>query len=97
VLDDRVHVNGQVRRLADAAVFHRVLAVPRGLVELDHRGPEDGRGHDPRLTGLVDHVHLVRRACLDDVDAARDQLGDLGGLLGNDSEPHVLEVGFVAQ
>ena len=44
--------------------------------------------------GFVDHVHLVGRHRFDDVDAPRDQLGDLGGLLGDDPDADVLEGGL---
>ena len=62
-----------------------------GLVELEEGRAEDRRGRGAGLARLVDDVHLVGRHRLDDVDAARDQLGDLGGLLGDDPDADVLE------
>ena len=47
-----------------------------------------------RPARLLDNVHLVRRHRLDQVHAAGEQLGDLGGLLGDDPDAEVLVVGF---
>src|SRR5437773_12487160 len=49
---------------------------------------KNGRARGPRLPRLVDDVDLIGRHRLDDVHAARDQLGNLGGLLGDDADSH---------
>ena len=90
MLDDRVDVDREIGREPYAAVLEWVRARPPGLVQLDHRRAENRRRGGAGLARLVDHVHLVRRHGLDDVDATRHQLGDLGGLLGDDADAHVL-------
>ena len=95
-LDDGVVVDGEVGRLPHATVGEGIGAAARCLVELQHGCSQDGRGAGVRLPRLVDDVHLIRRHRLDDVHAAREQLGDLGGLLGDDPDAQILEGGLGA-
>src|SRR6185436_8578075 len=90
VLDDRIDVDRQVRRQPYAPVLERIGTCAAGLVELDHRSPENRRNRRTRLAGLVDDVHLVGRHRLDDVYAAGDELGDLRRLLWDDADTYVL-------
>ena len=96
MLDDQVGVDGEVRRLTHAPVGEGVGAAARGLVQLQEGRAEDGRGRGAGLSRLVDDVHLVWGHRLDDVDAARDELGDLGRRLRYDPDAHVLEGGLGA-
>ena len=96
VLDDGVVVDGEVRRLTHPLVGERVGPPRAAWSSCRNAVRRIGRGRRARRARLVDDVHLVGRHRLHDVHAAREQLGDLGRLLGDDTDPDVLVVGLRA-